>query len=83
MTPFDRPYLRNSDLSAVPVQAQDMADEMFLRMMIPHHQRAIDMSEKALQRSERPEVKDLARTIIDEQSAEIKQMKGYLEDLDA
>jgi uncharacterized protein (DUF305 family) len=61
----------------------DMADEMFLRMMIPHHQRAIDMSEKALQRSERPEVKDLARTIIDEQSAEIKQMKGYLEDLDA
>jgi uncharacterized protein (DUF305 family) len=61
----------------------DMADEMFLRMMIPHHQRAIDMSEEALQRSERPEVKDLARTIIDEQSAEIKQMKGYLEDLDA
>ena len=41
------------------------------------------MAEEALEESERPEVKELARTIIDEQSAEIQQMQGYLEDPDA
>ena len=61
----------------------DMADEMFLRMMIPHHQRAIEMSKEALDESERREVKELARTIMAEQSAEIQQMRNYLEDIDA
>ncbi len=61
----------------------DMSDEMFLRMMIPHHQIAIDMSEQALERAEHPELKELAQTIIDEQLAEIELMKGYLEEIDA
>lgn len=71
------------DGSMQQMMGGDMADEMFLRMMIPHHQRGIDMAEEALEESERPEVKELARTIIDEQSAEIQQMQGYLEDPDA
>jgi uncharacterized protein (DUF305 family) len=58
-------------------------DEMFLRMMIPHHQMAVDMSEKALERSEHPELKDLARKIIDEQTAEIELMESYLEEIEA
>ncbi|MDQ3568985.1 MAG: DUF305 domain-containing protein, partial [Actinomycetota bacterium] len=49
-------------------------DEMFLRMMIPHHEMAVDMSEKALEEAEHPELKDLARKIIDEQTAEIELM---------
>lgn len=57
-------------------------DAMFLRMMIPHHQMAVDMSEKALERSERPELKELARKIIDEQTAEIELMEGYLKDIE-
>ena len=57
-------------------------DEMFLRMMIPHHQMAVDMSQKALERSEHPELKELARKIIDEQTAEIKLMEGYLEEIE-
>jgi uncharacterized protein (DUF305 family)/uncharacterized membrane protein len=60
----------------------DTADAMFLRMMIPHHQDAIDMSEEALERAEHPEVKELAQTIIDEQSAEIELMQGYLEEIE-
>ncbi|MGB3683061.1 MAG: DUF305 domain-containing protein, partial [Rubrobacteraceae bacterium] len=59
----------------------DATDAMFLRMMIPHHQQAIDMSRQALDRAERPEIKDLARKIIDEQSAEIEQMQGYLQEI--
>ena len=58
-------------------------DEMFLRMMIPHHEMAVDMSEKALERSEHPELEELARKIIDEQTAEIELMEGYLEEIEA
>jgi uncharacterized protein (DUF305 family) len=58
-------------------------DAMFLRMMIPHHQAAVDMSEQALDKAEHPELKELAQTIIDEQSAEIEQMRGYLEKVDS
>ena len=61
----------------------DIADAMFLRMMIPHHQDAIDMSEEALERAEHPELKELAQTIIDEQSAEIELMQGYLNEIAA
>ena len=58
-------------------------DEMFLRMMIPHHQMAVDMSEKALDEAEHPELENLARKIIAEQKAEIELMKGYLEEIEA
>ena len=60
----------------------DTANAMFLRMMIPHHQDAIDMSEEALERAEHPELKELAQTIIDEQSAEIELMQGYLDEIE-
>ncbi len=53
-------------------------DHMFLQMMIPHHQVAIDMSQDALQKAEHPELRDLAQQIIDGQSAEITEMGGYL-----
>ncbi len=61
----------------------DATDEMFLRMMIPHHQMAVDMSEKALDEAEHPELENLARKIIAEQKAEIELMKGYLEEIEA
>ncbi|MDP9486387.1 MAG: DUF305 domain-containing protein [Actinomycetota bacterium] len=61
----------------------DATDEMFLRMMIPHHQMAVDMAEKALEEAEHPELEELARTIRDEQSAEIELMRGYLEEIEA
>jgi uncharacterized protein (DUF305 family) len=61
----------------------NVTDAMFLRMMIPHHQMAVDMSEEALDKAEHPKLKELAQTIIEEQSAEIEQMRGYLEDIDS
>ena len=60
----------------------DATDAMFLRMMIPHHQMAVDVSEQALARAEHPELQELAQTIIDEQSAEIEQMQGYLDEIE-
>lgn len=57
---------------------QDASDRMFLRMMIPHHQLAIDMAQDALKNAQRAELKTLAQQIINDQSAEIKEMEGYL-----
>jgi uncharacterized protein (DUF305 family) len=54
---------------------------MFLKMMIPHHQMAVDMSDEALSKAEHPELRDLAQNIRDEQSSEIELMKGYLSEV--
>jgi len=54
------------------------ADVMFLQMMIPHHQQAIDISNVALKTSKDPELLALAKTIIKAQSAEIIQMQSWL-----
>jgi uncharacterized protein (DUF305 family) len=56
-------------------------DVMFLKMMIPHHQMAVDMSDEALSKAEHPELRDLAQNIRDEQSSEIELMKGYLSEV--
>ena len=61
----------------------DATDEMFLEMMIPHHQMAVDMSEQALKCAEHPQLRKLAQKIEDEQSAQIKQMQGYLKQNEA
>ena len=60
--------------------AGGQVDRMFLRMMIPHHQLAIEMAEDALENAEHQELKGLARQIIKDQSAEIEEMEGYLKD---
>jgi len=56
----------------------DTSDHMFLRMMIPHHQIAIDMSRDALVHAQHPPLKRLARSIIRDQSVQITEMEGYL-----
>ena len=55
------------------------ADTMFLQMMIPHHQQAIDISELALQKSQNSELLSLAKIIIRDQRSEIVQMKSWLD----
>ena len=59
------------------------ADIMFLQMMIPHHQQAIDMSNLAMQVSKNEELLALARIIAKDQAAEIVQMKSWLKDAGA
>ena len=56
------------------------ADVMFLQMMIPHHQQAIDISNIALKTSKDSELLALAKTIINAQTAEIVQMQAWLKD---
>ena len=59
------------------------ADIMFLQMMIPHHQQAIDISNLAIKVSRNQELIALAKTIATDQAAEIVKMKNWLKDAGA
>jgi len=55
-------------------------DEAFINAMIPHHESAIEMAQVALAESDNPAVRDLAGHIVDDQTREIEQMRGWLEE---
>lgn len=59
------------------------ADVMFLQMMIPHHQQAVDMSTLALEKSSNAQLRDLATRIKSAQTSEIAQMRKWLSDAGA
>lgn len=56
------------------------ADRLFLRLMIPHHQAAVPMAEAVMERTDRPEVENLAGAITATQEAEIRTMREMLEE---
>ena len=51
----------------------------FLVEMVAHHEEAIDAAGE-LARSERPEMRELGRSIVEGQTAEVEQMRGWLEE---
>lgn len=55
-------------------------DIMFVQMMIPHHQQAVEMSELAIEKTTDPDVRGLAEHIRDAQAPEIELMEGWLEE---
>jgi uncharacterized protein (DUF305 family) len=54
--------------------SQTISDRDFLTMMTAHHKQAIEMANLALTRAKRPEIKQLARSIIKDQQSEIQTM---------
>lgn len=52
-------------------------DKAFIDEMIPHHQGAVVMAEMVLKQTDRKELQDLARAIIEAQNKEIKQMSDW------
>lgn len=52
-------------------------DREFIRQMIPHHHSGVMMARMVANRAERPEIRNLAQTIIQSQSAEINQMQQW------
>jgi len=66
--------------SATPGGGFNEADVMFVQMMIPHHEQAVDMSDMALSKSGiNPEVEALAKQIKAAQQPEIDMMNAWLE----
>jgi uncharacterized protein (DUF305 family) len=65
------------DMDPAELADADNFDLAFVNMMIPHHEGAIEMAQDLLAEGENAELQAMAYSIIDSQSAEIKQMKAW------
>lgn len=63
---------------ALKSKSGDDFDKEFTRLMIEHHQGAIDMANLAEVNAKHKEIKDLATNIISAQAAEINMMKEWI-----
>ena len=77
-------YTEMTDVNArmhdgMAVVPSDDVDRDFIRMMIPHHQGAIDMALVLLKYGHNERLKRLAQSIIVEQGQEIAYMRGLLD----
>ncbi len=66
-----------ANMSAHSMTMKVENDGDFLMGMIPHHQEAVDSSAYLLTRTTDPELQQFLREVIDIQSREIDQMKGW------
>ena len=67
--------------ASAPSSSSNFADEMFVMMMIPHHEQAIEMSDIVLANDGLdPQIAELAEQIKNAQGPEIERMLGWLDD---
>ena len=60
------------------VQSSGNDDEDFVRLMLPHHQAALDMAKVELMHGQDPQMRRLAQEIIADQESEIELMQLWL-----
>jgi uncharacterized protein (DUF305 family) len=53
-------------------------DVDFARMMIPHHQGAIDMARSELEHGKDPQLRQMAQKMIEDQEREVAMLKAWL-----
>ena len=68
------------DIQQLHDASPEDADVLFLQLMIPHHQAALQMTDAILTRTDRPEVERLAKAISASQQSEIENMEQMLQD---
>lgn len=61
------------------LETADPFDRAFVDMMVPHHQGAITMAKVELEKGSHPELKQLAKAIIEAQQREIDEMNDFRE----
>lgn len=71
--------MSDDDMASLEDASGAEFDEMFLTMMIEHHEGAIAMAETELEDGQNADAKELAQTIVDAQQAEIDEMQGILD----
>ena len=71
--------MRGMGMTTDPQQLanRDPFDKAFIDAMIPHHQSAIEMAQVAREKSEIPEIEELAVDIISAQQKEIEQLTRW------
>jgi len=73
-------HMKGMDDNPAKLKTADPFDPAFIKMMIPHHEGAIEMAKVELSKGEDPELKTLAQDIIDAQQHEITAMRKHLAD---
>jgi uncharacterized protein (DUF305 family) len=71
--------MSEEDMSALEEAEGAEFDEMFLTMMVEHHEGAVEMANTEISEGENEDAIALARDIVEAQEAEIKEMNGLLE----
>ncbi|MDQ3548259.1 MAG: DUF305 domain-containing protein [Chloroflexota bacterium] len=66
-----------SDDQMQMIQDAEDFDKMFIDMMIPHHESAIEMAQALQETTERPELRELTGAIVTAQEGEIAQMEQW------
>ncbi|WP_416671161.1 DUF305 domain-containing protein [Egbenema bharatensis] len=61
-------------------EADEQFDLRFINAMIPHHEGALVMAQEALEKSDRPEIRQMAEDILSSQQREIDQMRQWRSD---
>ena len=69
--------------SMASVQPSGDSDVGFVKLMLPHHQAAIDMAKTELMHGRDPQMRRLAQEIITDQQSEIELMQLWLKQRDA
>lgn len=72
--------MSEADLADLAAADGAAADRLFLTQMIEHHEGAVAMARAELERGEHAGARDMARAIVDSQSAEIAHMRDLLAD---
>lgn len=72
--------LRAFAADPAPTDAQARLEVDFLTDLIDHHQAAVEMAQLVEERTERPELRELAGTLATDQAEEITTMQGWLEE---
>ena len=67
------------DMDPAMLKSANPFDAAFIKMMIPHHEGAVEMANEELQKGADPELKQLAQAIIDAQQQEIDEMIEHSE----
>ncbi|MFZ8757716.1 DUF305 domain-containing protein [Microbacterium sp. HMH0099] len=70
--------MSESDMTALEDAEGEDAARLFLEQMVEHHEGAVDMAEDEVDDGRNSDAVDLARTIVDTQTAEIDQMNELL-----
>ncbi|MEV8250901.1 DUF305 domain-containing protein [Microbacterium sp. NPDC076768] len=73
--------MSDDDMAALEDADASSASRLFLEQMVMHHEGAVDMAKVELDQGQNQEVLDLAQQVIDDQTAEISEMKDLLNEL--
>lgn len=69
--------MKGMDMRKMEAASGKEFDLMFIDMMTPHHEGAVQMAREALTKAQHPEIKQFSAGVIKAQEAEVKQMQRW------